>query len=195
MKIIENYLSINEYSRPGRSLKEVKGVIMHYVGVPGQRALTTWNFFQTACPRDKHYSSAHYIIDLNGGIYHAVPDNEIAYHCGSSQIDPKSGRFYTDWARGKFGRYAAEPELNSPNNCTLGVELCVLDAEGNFTNETLKAAAELAANLIKNANLTVNDLGTHNLVVGWKNCPLLWVKNPILFYEFKERVGSFLEAG
>ena len=80
MNITEKLLSINPFSRPGRLLAACKGIIFHYVGVANQRAINTWGFFEKACPLEKHYSSAHYIIDLNGDIYHAVPDNEVAYH-------------------------------------------------------------------------------------------------------------------
>jgi N-acetylmuramoyl-L-alanine amidase len=149
MKVIEKFLTVNHYSRPGRPLGAVKGIILHWVGVGGQRAYNTWGYFENGCPKDKHYSSAHYIIDLNGDIYHAVPDNEVAYHCGSSQKDPASGRIYTDWARSKFGPYVDRPNINSPNNCTIGIELCVIDNDGNFTHETLDAAKELVAKLVK----------------------------------------------
>jgi N-acetylmuramoyl-L-alanine amidase len=192
MKIIEKLLKINPYSRPGRLLGAVKGIILHWVGVGGQRAINTWGWFETGCPKDKHYSSAHYVIDLNGDIYHAVPDNEVAYHCGSSQCDPASGRIYTDWAREKFGPYAERPDINSPNNCTIGIEMCVIDNSGNFTPETLDAARELAAKLLRENRLAIDDIGTHNLVVGWKDCPRLWFNRPELFEEFKERVRSLM---
>jgi len=169
-------------------------VILHWVGKPMQRALGVWNYFETDCPAGKHYSSAHYIIDLNGDIYHAVPDDEVAYHCGADQKDPVSGRIYTDWAREKFGRYVLSPTVNSPNNCTLGIEMCVTDAQGNFTKETLDAAAELTAWLVKKYGLTIADIGTHHMVVGWKECPLLWTRKPALFDEFKERVRKLMEA-
>jgi N-acetylmuramoyl-L-alanine amidase len=159
-----------------------------------QRATSTWNWFETGCPKDKHYSSAHYIIDLNGDIYHAVPDNEVAYHCGSTQKDTSSGRIYTDWARAKFGRYAENPDINSPNNCTIGIELCITDNQGNFTPETLGAAAELAAKLVKDNRLTIEEVGTHYKVVGWKECPLLWTKYPEKFEEFKQAVKNDLGA-
>jgi N-acetylmuramoyl-L-alanine amidase len=192
MNIIEKPLKINQYSRPGRPLGGVKAVILHWVGIPLQRALTTWNFFEFTCPRDKHYSSAHYIIDLNGDIYHAIPDTEVSYHCGSSQPDPQSGRIYTDWARRKFGPYAERPDINSPNNCTIGIEMCVIDSRGNYTPETLDAARELAARLIKENRLTLDDLGTHHLVVGWKDCPRLWTESPGTFEGFKEGVRSLV---
>ena len=185
MKIIEKPLTVNQYSRPGRLLGAVKGVILHWIGVGGQRAVSTWNFFEFACPKDKHYSSAHYIIDLNGDIYHAVPDKEVAYHCGSSQSDPKSGKIYTDWAREKFGVYAERPDIYSPNNCTIGIEMCVIDSNGNFTAETLDAARELTAKLLKENRLTAGELGTHYKVVGWKDCPRLWYNRPDRFEDFK----------
>jgi N-acetylmuramoyl-L-alanine amidase len=187
MNIIEKLLTVNPYSRPGRRNAECKGVIIHYVGIPGQRAATTWNYFEKTCPFEKHFSSAHYIIDLNGDIYHAIPDNEISYHCGSEKTDPKSGRIYTDWAREKFGYYASDPVKTSTNYCTLGIELCI-DASGNFTPETINAAVELTALLIEKNNLTAEDIGHHQKVVGWKDCPLPWVKEPVLFEEFKDCV-------
>jgi N-acetylmuramoyl-L-alanine amidase len=153
----------------------------------------TRNFFEFTCPGDRHFSSAHYIIDLDGTIYHTVPDNEVAYHCGSSQPDPASGRIYTDWARKKLGPYAERPDINSPNNCTLGIEMCVIDNKGNFTVETLGAARELVVKLLKDNRLALDDVGTHNLVVGWKDCPRLWTKHPEQFYAFLQAVQSELK--
>jgi N-acetylmuramoyl-L-alanine amidase len=153
-----------------------------------QRAANTWNYFERDCPAAKRYSSAHYIVDLDGTIYHAVPDKEVAYHCGSSQKDPASGRIYTDWARAKVGRFAENPDINSPNNCTIGIELCVIDNDGAFTPETLEAAAELVAKLLKDNGLAVDSVGTHHLVVGWKDCPRLWTRRPEMFDAFKQDV-------
>jgi N-acetylmuramoyl-L-alanine amidase len=192
MKIIEKYLTINQYSRPGHKNGGVKAVILHWTGSPMQRAVNTWGWFETGCLKEKHYSSAHYIIDLNGEIYHAVPDNEVAYHCGSSQKDPASGKIYTDWAREKLGGFVENPAVNSPNNCTIGIEMCTTDAEGSFTPETISAAVELAAKLLKDNGLAVDDIGTHNLVVGWKDCPRLWTRRPELFDAFKQAVKEKL---
>jgi N-acetylmuramoyl-L-alanine amidase len=189
MNIIEKHLSINPYSRSGKRLAVCKGIIFHYVGIAKQRALTTWNFFENDCPRDKHYSSAHYIIDHNGDIFHAVPDNEAAWHCGSDKPDPKSSRIYTDWAREKFGYYATDHLKISPNYCTLGIEMCI-DGRGNFTSETLEAGVQLVIKLLGDNHLSVDDIGHHNLVVGWKDCPMPWVKNPFLFDDFRDGVKT-----
>ena len=195
MNIIEKLLTINQYSRSGRKLAACKGIIFHYVGIASQKAVNTWGYFERSCPADKHYSSAHYIIDLNGDIYHAVPDDEVAYHCGTDKPDPVSGRIYTDWARSKFGYYAVDYVKTSPNYCTIGIELCI-DAQEKFTDETLAAAEELAAKLLTENKLTVDDIGHHKKVVGWKDCPLPWVRYPFLFEEFKkcvrEKMGLLL---
>jgi N-acetylmuramoyl-L-alanine amidase len=191
VRIIEKPLAINPYSRSGRRLAVCKGIILHYVGIPNQRAINTWGYFEKTCPAEKHYSSVHYIVDLNGDIYHAVPDNETAWHCGSENNDPLSGRVYTDWAREKFGFFASDPLKISPNFCTIGIELCI-DAHGNFTPETLQGAVELTAKLLEENHLTVDSIGHHKLVVGWKDCPLPWVKNPALFDDFKDRVRARL---
>jgi N-acetylmuramoyl-L-alanine amidase len=191
MNGIEKLLTVNPFSRSGKKLAACKGIIFHYVGVNNQRAINTWGYFEKTCPLDKHYSSAHYIVDLNGDVYHCVPDNEVAWHCGTDKPDPASGRIYTDWARSKFGYYANDPLKISPNFCTIGIELCI-DAEGKFTDETLKAAVELAVKLLGENNLTVDDIGHHKKVVGWKDCPLPWVKYPYLFEEFKKCVREKL---
>ena len=189
MKIIEKLLTINPFSRSGRRLAQCKAVILHYVGIPAQRAAAVWNYFEKDCPKNKHYSSSHYIIDLNGDIIRAVPDNEVAWHCGSATIDPASGKIYTDWARQKLGHFVSDPTKDNPNNCTIGIELCI-DGKGNFTAETLTAAIELVAKLIQENNLTADDIGHHKLVVGWKDCPLPWVRQPELFEKFKDEVRS-----
>jgi N-acetylmuramoyl-L-alanine amidase len=186
MNIIEKYLSVNQYSRPGRRLAECRAVILHYVGIPGQRALTVWNYFERDCPQNKHHSSTQYIIDLNGDVYHAIPDNEVAWHCGSSRTDPASGRVYTDWARRKFTHFVTDPTKNSPNNCTIGIELCI-DRQCNFTPETLTAAVDLVAKLLTENNLTTEDIGHHNLVVGWKDCPKPCLIKTKQFEVFKEK--------
>lgn len=120
--------------------------------------------------------------DLNVEIFHlrpkahflfdAHPEFEVAYHVGSAETDPVSGKIYTDWARDLFGKNALFPEANSPNNCTIGIEICHIDWDGNFTPATLDTAAEVGACYCRAYNLDpIMRTGTHNLTVGWKDCP------------------------
>jgi N-acetylmuramoyl-L-alanine amidase len=139
------------------------------------------------------YGSAHYIIDQNGLIVAAVPEYEVAYHTGSSQPDPESGKIYTDEARRRYGKYATE--TNSPNNCTIGVELCPIDAAGNFSDATINSAIELCADILTRYGLDASDLTTHHEVVGWKDCPKLWTKKPALFSAFVYSVAERKHRG
>ena len=190
MQIIHDFLTINEYSRPGRKIKEVLGVVLHWTANPDANAKQNRDYFESLKTGVAGYASAHYIVDQNGLIIAAVPEYEIAYHCGSSRRDPASNKFYTDEARQRFGHYAQEG--NSPNNCTLGVELCPLDAAGNFTDATINAAAELCADILKRYGLGAQELTTHHNVVGWKDCPKLWTAKPYLFEAFVLTVADIM---
>jgi N-acetylmuramoyl-L-alanine amidase len=191
MNITKKLLTVNEYTRPGKKIAEKRAVILHWVGVGGQRAKSVWEFFEHTCPKEKHYASAQYCIDLDGAVFQLIPDDEVAYHCGSSQADPKSGKIYTDWAREVFGKYAEDPQRNSPNNASIGIEMCVIDSEGNFDPRTLESAAELTAQLCEAYQIPLERVGTHNMVVGWKDCPRLWTRYPEQFVRFKTRVRDF----
>jgi N-acetylmuramoyl-L-alanine amidase len=185
MNMTEKLLdATNTYARPGRKLKEKKAVILHWVGVGGQRAASVWNFFNGTTKEKGHYSSAHYIIDIDGSILHCIPDDEVAYHCGSSQpVSKDSKQIYTDWARSHIGEHYCNPE-NSPNNATIGIEMCVTNSAGDFDPRTLEAASELVTHLCGKYKIKKENIGTHKLVVGWKDCPLLWSTHPEEFQKF-----------
>jgi N-acetylmuramoyl-L-alanine amidase len=192
MEVIDKFLSEDRYTHPkGRKLAEKRAVILHWVGVGGQKASTVWSYFEHVCA-GKTYASAHYCIDLDGVVYRFIPDDDVAYHCGSSLPDPGSKRIYTDWARKVFGPYAENPDTHSPNEAAIGIEMCAVDDEGNFSPETLRAAAELTACLCGTYRIPLECVGTHKLVVGWKDCPLLWAKHPEKFDDFKKEVSALL---
>lgn len=187
MTIQDNFLTINKYSRAGTPLRIVKAVVMHWTGNPAVDAVANRNFFEYRKNGENGYGSAHYIIGLKGDVIRCIPESEVAYHCGSSQKDPKSGKIYTDLARKHFGEYAANPNL-SPNLCTIGIEMCPLTDKGDFSTLTLESAAELTVDILFRHTLTADDILTHNEVVGWKDCPRLWVKRPMCFTIFKDEV-------
>ena len=186
MRIIDALLPINEYSRPGRPIKEVRSIILHWTGNPLTTARQNRNFFADKADGHTGYGSAHYIVDFTGEILRCVPDNEVAYHCGTSKKDPASGLVYTDWARSIFGDYASNK--SSPNNVAIGVELCTIDDDGNFRDATVEAAIELVAHLCQVHGVKSDRIGTHYMVVGWKACPKLWTLKPRLFADFVDAV-------
>jgi len=189
MTVIQRLIPINNYSRPGKKRTETKGIVLHNVGVAGQRAKDVIEYFcSLANQKDDNKpdvsASAHYVIDQDGTIYQCIPDDEKAYHVGSTIKDPKSGLIYTDLARASFGAYASKPLIMSPNSCTIGIEMCH-GPMGEISAQTYSAALNLCLSLMKKYNLTVTSIFTHKDVVGWKECPLLWTKEPQRFVSFK----------
>lgn len=193
MTIKREYLTVNEYSRPGRKLRALKAIVMHWTANANANEDQNAWYFEVKKTGMSGYGSAHFIVGQSGNIRQCIPEDEVAYHCGSSQPDPESGKIYTDEARARFGIYASAN--SSPNNCTIGIELCNKDEAGNFTSETIKAAVELCVYLLKKYRLTVKDITTHHNIVGWKNCPKLWTEKPELFEAFKQSVEYEIERG
>lgn len=190
MQIIHDFLTKNDFSRPARPLKEVKGIVIHWTANPNANAKENRDYFEKRKNGKDGYGSAHYIIDQNGLIIAAVPEYEIAYHCGSAQPDPESGKIYTDEARKRYGKYASEK--SSPNNCTIAIELCPTEDNGVFSTATIDSAVELCADICRRYRLTEQDITTHKNVVGWKDCPVLWAKNPVLLDAFRFDVSNVL---
>lgn len=192
MKAIKKYLTPNPYSRPQRKLQKPLAVVMHWTANPKADADENRNYFESRKNGLNGYGSAHYIIAQNGRTIQCMPETEVAYHCGTTLKDPASGKVYTDLARERFGRYAIDYEHNSPNNCTIAIELCPVDSTGAFTKATLNVAAELCADILRRYNLTPADIVTHNQIVGWKDCPRLWVVEPEKLEAFRAAVGELL---
>ena len=189
MQIVHDFLTVNKYSRPGKKRPETLGIVIHWTADAKANAKQIRDYFESLKDGDA-YASAHYIVDQNGIIVAAVPENEVAYHCGSAQPDPASGKIYTDEARKRYGRYASEK--SSPNNCTIAIELCPTEDNGVFSTATIDSAVELCADICRRYRLTEQDITTHKNVVGWKDCPKLWAKNPVLLDAFRYDVANVL---
>ena len=192
MTITQKLLTPNEYSRPQTPIKELRGIVIHWTANPHANAEKNRLFFEAKKTGMGGYGSAHYIIGQDGEVLQIIPTNEIAYHCGTNQKDPVSGQFYTDYARKKYGHYAVHWQTTSPNYCTIGIELCPTDDDGNFTEKTINAAIDLCAYLCKRHNLTPQDITTHHDIVGWKDCPRLWTNQPELLDAFRASVADVL---
>lgn len=85
--ITEHLLTVNEYSRPGTELKEVKGVVIHYVGNPATTAENNRNYFESLKDTHERSASSHYIVGLEGEIIQCVPLDEISYASNSRNKD------------------------------------------------------------------------------------------------------------
>jgi N-acetylmuramoyl-L-alanine amidase len=168
MKIQGKILTMNDFSRPGKPLQAVKGIVIHWVGNPGTTAEQNRDYFESLkkqkageFKKSPHYASAHFIIGLEGEMVQCLLENEVGYHVGAQK--------YTDRALRELSAY--------PNNCTIGIELCHTNWDGEFTPETLKSAKELIRELCERHNLGKNNIYRHYDITG-KDCSRYFVINP-----------------
>lgn len=178
MSVITNdYIRVNQYSRPGMKLTVVNKIIMHYTANPGGTARNHWGYFNTLSDR---YASAHIFVDDNEALC-IIPLNEVAYQANDVQ----------KYVSGS--PYRGVPALLSNANFkAIGVEMC-LDKKGNITATTFNRTVDVVAELCRTHKLTVNDIVRHYDVTG-KNCPAPWVKNSAEFTRFKQAVDIKLKG-
>lgn len=193
IKITEKYLTKCMYTRPGTIRNDTMGVAIHYFGKPKQTAKGCWDYWEndipmlnTKVPGTNKYASAQFIIGLEGEILQTMPMDEMAYHVGSSTIDPVSKRIYTDLARERFGKYAENPTVLSPNQVVIGIECAHVDVNGNMTQATLDSLSWLVVRLLNDYGIANHDVYLHKDIVGWKDCHKYFVDNPLAWEKFKE---------
>lgn len=66
-------LSINDYSRPGLAMNEVKGIVIHYTANPGSTAIQNRNYFEGLKDSHETMASSHFIVGLDGEIVQCIP--------------------------------------------------------------------------------------------------------------------------
>ena len=94
LDITELFLSKNEYTRPGNALKEVKGIVIHYVADAGSTAVENRNYYESLkAGSAKTAESTHFIIGLDGGIVQCIPLSEVACASGARNEDTISITF------------------------------------------------------------------------------------------------------
>lgn len=163
-EVTKNYLTPNEYSRPGKELKEVNAIVVHYVGNPGTTAAQNRSYFENL--KDTHATSAssHYIIGMEGEIIQCVPLNEISY------------------------------ASNNRNKDTIAIECCHPDETGQFTTATYKSLVKLVAALCRTYDLDPETGIIRHYDVTGKYCPLYYVNHEDEWYGFKLDVKAELAA-
>lgn len=183
--VVTDYIPFNKFSRPGRKLTQVRGVVLHYTASPGASDISIRTYFERLKDqRDDtettgRYASAHFVVDLDGSVIEMIPPNEMAYHCGATSYQPGVDK--------TLGLY--------PNMTTIAVELCHPEADGKFTQVTVSAAALLTAWLCFHFGLDpLTQVFRHYDVTG-KICPKWWVDEPKEFDQFKDRVVLGMALG
>lgn len=185
MEIKKNLIPYNQYSRPMRNLKELKGLVIHWIGVSQSKASVIRNNFANAYGV---YASTHYIIDYDTGeIIQAIPENEVAFHVGSNSYTP----FWKS-----FG-------LGNPNNYLVGIECCINKNTGKIPDDysikgkypelgkpsevQYKNLVEFCADFLKRNKLTVDNLYRHYDITG-KACHIYFYNHDDEWDKFKRDV-------
>lgn len=89
LDIIENIAPSTNENRDGR-IREKKYIVIHDTGdVPSHKNASFWsNVVKTENNEGSVYKASFQYVVGNDGIYHNIPDNEIAYHAGdTTQFD------------------------------------------------------------------------------------------------------------
>lgn len=166
--ITQDWIPVNEYSRPGLALGKINNIVVHYVGNPGTTAEANLGYFKTLANTSVNTSgtkaSSNFVVGLEGEVLQCMPIYEEAY-CS-----------------------------NNRNSDTLSIEVCHPDADGKFNSATYASVTRLCAYLCNELGLTEDDLIRHYDVTG-KQCPKYYVLHPDAWEQFKADVGSRLKSG
>ena len=178
---------LTNYNRPGRKLRSLKGIVVHWTANTGRGANAQRNrdYFNNLRPqRDEFgrnrtiYASAHYIVD-DRQIIRCLPDHEVGYHVGARSYKP-------------VGEFIREEETgNSPNNYLIGIEMCV-NSDGDW-QKTYQHTVELTRWLLATHGLTVRQLWRHYDITG-KDCPRMML-DEAPWQAFRKAVNTDPETG
>lgn len=157
----QDYLTVNEWSRPGTELEEINGVVIHYVGNPGTTAHANRNYFESLSSGEEGtYASSHFIVGLDGEVIQCIPLTEIAY------------------------------ASNDRNGDTVSIEVCHPDETGEFASVTYDRTVELTAWLCAQFKLEPETGVIRHYDVTGKECPRYYVEHPEAWDAFRADVAE-----
>ena len=157
----QDYLTVNEWSRPGTELEQIDGVVIHYVGNPGTTAHANRNYFESlSSGQEGTYASSHFIVGLEGEVIQCVPLTEVAY------------------------------ASNTRNGDTVSIEVCHPDETGEFSPVTYDRAVELTAWLCVQFKLDPETGVIRHYDVTGKECPRYYVEHPEAWDAFRADVSA-----
>lgn len=160
-----DYLTVNEWSRPGTELKDIRGVVIHYVGNPGTTAQANRNYFESlSSGAEGTYASSHFVIGLKGEVIQCIPLTETAY------------------------------ASNTRNSDTVAIEVCHPDETGEFSPVTYARCVELTTWLCREFRLDPEEDVIRHYDITEKVCPKYYVEHPEAWDAFRADVAAEMEA-
>lgn len=158
---INRKISLINFSDLNRSKKQIKFVILHYVGAVSTAKNNAEYFYSTY-----RGASAHYFVD-DKEIWQVVEDNDAAWAIGAN-------KYYTD----------------ARNSNSISVEMCCYYMQNgniNVAKEVEEKAVELVKMLMKKYNIDVDHVIRHYDATR-KNCPAPFVKDTERWDNFKKKL-------
>ena len=140
MTITDSLIPKNKYNRPGTK-STPKRICVHYTGDCGATAAQLSKYWQNVAAgvfRDKSWSwtSAQYIVGLDGEVVRCIPDNEIAYAAANQNAD------------------------------TIHIEVCYKRQSGEFEEKSIVALGELVRSLMKKYAIPAGKVVRHYDLTG-----------------------------
>lgn len=127
----EDFLTLNEYSRPGDPLTEVNSIFVHYTANKGTSAAQNRSYFEQLKDNHERSASAHFIIGYDGEIIQCIPLDEIAY------------------------------AVQTRNEDSISIECCYVSEDASFTQETYDSLIALLKWLTETYDLDTEDILRH----------------------------------
>lgn len=130
-EIREDFLTPNEYSRPGEPLPEVTELFVHYTANAGTSAAQNRSYFENLGVTGETSASAHFVIGYEGEIVQCLPLDEIGY------------------------------AVKEHNYNSVSIECCYLKENGEFEDATYQSLIRLLGWLMKEYDLSISDIRRH----------------------------------
>ena len=130
-EFLVDLLTMNEYSRVGHLLPEVKNIFVHYTANAGTSAAQNRSYFENLKDTHETSASAHFIIGYEGEAIQCIPLNEVGYAVMQRNYD------------------------------SVSIECCYLDESGKFTEATYNKLVEMLAWLVTLYELKPTDILRH----------------------------------
>lgn len=130
-EIVEDFLTISEYNRPGTKLGSVNNIFVHYTANPKTSAAQNRSYFESLGETHERAASAHFIIGYEGEIIQCIPLEEEAY----AVVDR--------------------------NKDSISIECCFIEEDGSFTQETYDSLIAMLVWLTDKYHLEPKDILRH----------------------------------
>lgn len=160
-EMIEKFMKINKYGRPGTKRRRTTKIAWHFTGQHDVSAKNTVSYFSNVVANGYRvngryiYASSHLVVGLQGELYYIVPFNEIAY------------------------------TTNSANAYSIGVECATTGADDHYTDEEYKTMVKTGAWLAQTYKLDPRVDFIRHYDVTRKVCPRYFVNNVKAWKQFK----------